>query len=273
MTGSDTLAARLPRAAGRTIFGSDAEGYHRARPGYPPALYRLIAARLPSFGAVAEIGPGTGLATEVLAAFAKRRFVAFEPDPVLAAHLRTRFAALDVINEDFCEAQLDGGFDLIASASSFHWLDPEVALPRAHALLRPGGCLAIWWNVYRQAGIGDPFAEALLPLLAGIDLPPSEGADRHYALDADLHRARLTAAGFEHVEHHVFRCERVLTPDQARALYAAFSLVRLLPPVQRDALLDAIEAIVVEQFNGAAPSVLLTPIYLASRPAPDSAPR
>lgn len=266
MTDPVNLAARLPRAAGRTIFGSDVAGYHSARPDYPAALYRLITARLPAFEAIGEIGPGTGLATEALAAFNPRRFVAFEPDPVLAAHLRTRFAELDVINDDFCVAEVAGGFDLIASASSFHWLDPDIALPRARTLLKPGGCLAIWWNVYRQKGIGDPFAEAVAPLLADIDLPPSEAAERHYSLDTELHRGRLEAAGFTAIEHHVFRRERVLSAAEARALYASFSLTRLLPPAQREALLDAIAAVVTDQFDGAAPSVLLSPIYLATAP-------
>ncbi len=156
MTGTSNPAARLSRAAGRTVFGSDVAGYHTARSGYPDAVYRLIAARLPAFDDIGEIGPGTGLATEALATFAPKRFVAFEPDPVLAAHLGTRFVTLDVVDEDFCTADVTGGFDLIASASSFHWLDPEIALPKVRALLRPGGCLAIWWNVYRQVGIGAP---------------------------------------------------------------------------------------------------------------------
>jgi SAM-dependent methyltransferase len=266
MSDPDSLVARLPRAAGRTIFGSDVAGYHSARPGYPVALYQLIAACRASFEAIAEIGPGTGLATEALAAFAPQRFVAFEPDPILAAHLRTRFADLDVINDDFCAADVAGGFDLIASASSFHWLDPQVALPKARQLLKPGGCVAIWWNVYRQKGIGDPFAEAIAPLLADIDLPPSEAAERHYSLDADLHRGRLEAAGFVAVEHYVFRRERVLSAAEARALYASFSLVRLLPVARREALLDAIAALVTDRFDGAAPTILLSPIYLASTP-------
>lgn len=266
MSDPASLAARLPRSAGRTVFGNDVAGYHSARPGYPSALYRRIAARLPKCEAIAEIGPGTGLATDALAAFSPRRFVAFEPDPVLAAHLRTRFTDLDVVNDDFCVAKSDGGFDLIASASSFHWLDPEAALSRAYALLKPGGCLAIWWNVYRARGIGDPFAEAVMPLLADLDLPPSEAAERHYALDADLHRGRLEAAGFVAVEHHIFRRKRTLSAAQASALYASFSLCRLLPPARREALLDAIATLVTERFNGAAPSILLSPIYLASRP-------
>lgn len=260
------LAARLPRAAGRTVFGMDAAGYHAARPGYPAALYRLIAARMPATAAIGEIGPGTGLATEALDAFAPQRFVAFEPDPVLAANLQARFSHLEVVNADFCHANVECGFDLIAAASSFHWLDPDEALDKARALLKPHGCLAIWWNVYRQCGIGDPFAEAVAPLLAGLDLPPSEAADRHYSLDVDLHRDRLIGHGFENVAHRVFRRRRTLSPTQARALYASFSLVRLLPPSQRDALLDTIERLVTEQFGGMAPSVVLSPLYLASAP-------
>ena len=69
------------------------------------------------------------------------------------------------------------------------------------------------------------------------------------------------------IEHHVFRRERVLSADDARALYATFSLVRLLPPLRREALLDAIAALVTDKFDGAAPSVLLSPIYLATAPA------
>ena len=95
-------------------------------------------------------------------------------------------------------------------------------MPKVQALLRPGGCLAICWNVYRHTGIGDPFAEAVIPLLEGIDLPPSEAANSHYSQDSGLRRASFTAAGFDQVEHHVFRRERTLSAAAERALYASF---------------------------------------------------
>jgi SAM-dependent methyltransferase len=259
-------ATHLPRLAGRTIFGSDIAGYHTARPGYPEELYQLIEARLPARDTFGEIGPGTGLATEALARLGPRRFVAFEPDPLLAEYLRKRFAGLEVLAEDFCLAETPGEFDLIASASSFHWLEPGAALRKARSLLKPGGCLAIWWNVYRQTGVGDPFAEAVAPLLADLDLPPSQTAEEHYSLDVELHRGCLEAAGFVNLDHRVFRRQRTLAPADARALYASFSLVRLLPPDAREALLDAIASVVKDRFSGAAPSVLLSPIYLAAAP-------
>ena len=40
-----------------------------------------------------------------------------------------------------------GSADLITYAQSWHWTDPARALPEALRVLRPGGTLALWWNV------------------------------------------------------------------------------------------------------------------------------
>ena len=42
--------------------------------------------------------------------------------------------------EDFADS---GPFDLIVSATTFHWVDPRVGLAKAARLLRPGGWLAL----------------------------------------------------------------------------------------------------------------------------------
>lgn len=267
MNGSDTLSPRLSRESGRNIFGADAAGYDAARPGYPAELYETIAAYAGSpFQAIGEIGPGTGLATSALLEFEPQRYVAFEPDAALTEYLRGRFETIEVVNDDFCAAEVEGPFDLIGAASCFHWLDPEIAMTKAQSLLRPKGTLAIWWNVYREAGIGDAFADAMVPLLADIPLPPSEGKGRHYSFDRELHEGGLAAAGFTRIEHHVFRRERTLTTEQARALYASFSLVRHLSEERQTALLDAIGELVETRFAGVAPHVLLSPLYLATAP-------
>lgn len=260
-------APGFPKKVGRTVFGSDIAGYHDVRPGYPDELFAMIGERVPPGGLFGEIGPGTGIATAELLDLKPRQFVAFEPDNAFVEFLRDRFPQIQVIDEDFCSAIANEQFDLIASASSFHWLDASKALRKARKLLRPGGCLAIWWNVYRETGIGDPFAEAVTPYLLELDLPPSQTVSHHYGLDRGLHFERLEKAGFTDLVHHVFRRERVLTAADARALYASFSLVRILPQGRREALLDAIESIVLDQFGGAAPSVLLTPLYLARNPS------
>lgn len=265
MSKSNASGTAFLREVGRTIFGADVEGYDAVRPGYPNELFQMIGKRLGRRDRFGEIGPGTGLATAGLMDLQPQSYVAFEPDASLARFLRGRFPTVDIVDEDFCKSRVAGRFDLIASASSFHWLDEQQALRKAHELLGPDGCIAIWWNVYRETGIGDEFAEAVAPLLSDLDLPPSQTAEHHYGLDQQHHFDRLRSNGFADLEHRVFRRERTLSPAEARALYASFSLVRVLPESRRDALLDAIAQIVWEQFDGAAPTVLLTPIYIARK--------
>ena len=38
--------------------------------------------------------------------------------------------------------------DLITYAQSWHWTDPARAVPEALRVLRPGGALALWWNIH-----------------------------------------------------------------------------------------------------------------------------
>src|SRR5438067_1595351 len=64
------LDARIDRAVGSGIFGTDAAGYDGARPGYPEALFdRLDAYAGGLRGAkLFEVGAGTGIATRALGA-------------------------------------------------------------------------------------------------------------------------------------------------------------------------------------------------------------
>jgi SAM-dependent methyltransferase len=260
--------ARLASKVGRSIFGDDARQYHEARADYPRELYADIEsqARFP-IQAILEIGAGTGLATQDLFKLRPQRYRAVEPDPVLAAHLARRFhtPSFGVVEDIFPAVGVDGPFDLIAAASSFHWTDQEAALDAIMALLSKDGMLALWWNVYRQPGIGDAFADAVEPLLEGLALPPSEAGEGHYSLETANRLQQLRDEGFLDTRHSIFRRERVLNPAQARALFESYSFVRTLPTNERSALLAAVESIVRKRFGGAAPCQVLTPLYIAHK--------
>lgn len=178
----------------------------------------------PHVAAILEIGPGTGVATtDLLATFSLQRLVAAESDLALARHLEATIAdaAFKVVNTGFEDPAIDGRCDLACCAAAFHWLDPQLAFPKLRRLLRPGATLALWWNAYRQVGIGDAFADAVTPLIAHLPLPPSQTDKGHYSLDVEHHRAAINEAGFVDFSPHLFRRERMLTPDQIRALYAS----------------------------------------------------
>lgn len=264
-----SATARLARATGAGVFGVDAAGYAAGRIGYPPELYEAIAQRSGDVADILEIGPGTGLATRALLdRFDPRRLVAVEADPGMAAHLRAGLdeAAVEIVTADFLTAQIEGSFDLAACAAAFHWFAPEPAFARLRTLVRPGGTLALWWHSYRQAGVGDPFADAVMPLLDDVVLPPSEGVRGHYSLDAELHRDAITRAGFRDCGAVVFRCERTLNLAELRALYASYSYIRVLEPGRRAALLDAIVDLGRRSFGGFVPNVVLSALYLATAP-------
>jgi SAM-dependent methyltransferase len=268
--GAQPTLRRLDRSKGAEVFGADAAGYHAGRIGYPAELYDALVRRNGAVESLVEIGPGTGLATQVLIdRFGPSRYIAIEADAGMSAHLRSSIAAssLEVVTSDFLSANVEGPFDLAGCAAAFHWMPPEPALAKLRRILRPGGTLALWWNSYRQAGIGDPFADAVTPLLADLELPPSEGPDGHYSLDVDLHRKAISGAGFVDFEPHLFRRGRFMTTASVVKLYASYSYVRVLPEAQRTALLDAIARLADREFGGTVPNVILSALYLAANPA------
>ncbi|MGW6445375.1 class I SAM-dependent methyltransferase [Lentzea sp. NPDC055074] len=121
----------------RTTFGEDAARYHRARPTYPPRLFERL--RGPR---VLEIGPGTGQATLPLTALGSVTAVELSPD--LAEVARSHAPEADVVVADFDVWPLPAEpFDLVVSATAFHWLDPATRMARCAAALRPGGSLAV----------------------------------------------------------------------------------------------------------------------------------
>ena len=254
----------LPRSAGRSAFGKDPAGYHAARSGYPKDLFEVIAKRS-RCRSILEIGAGTGLATRSLLDLSPDRLVAIEPDPALADYLQKRIndRRLEVRAPGFGDSPISETFDLVAAASSFHWLEPEAALSNVHAALAPGGLLALWWNSYRQPNSGDPFTDAVAPLLDGVTLAPSETQFGHYSLDEAFHRNQLTEAGFREIEFHVFRSHRWIGGSEARALFASYSFVSALPPERRDRLLVEVERVVEDRFGGRCPNQVISALYTA----------
>lgn len=260
----------INRSEGRLLFGQDVAGYQAGRLGYPAEVYDAIDARRGGIAdrAVFEIGPGTGLATRELVRRGAARVVAIEPDPELARQLPAYVVGgdrLKVVEATFEAADLeDRWFDIGCAAASFHWLETAPALAKARAALAFGGVFAIWWNSYRNPCHNDPFAQATLPLLDGLALPPMQSANGHGSLDRVWWLSAFKDAGFCETEYHEIRRERIMSTDQIRALYASYSFVRRLASDARDRLLDAVINLAEGEFGGLVPNVVLTPLYVSN---------
>lgn len=260
------------REDGQHLFGRDAAGYARFRPGYPEALWQQLAAYRPADGAHFEIGPGTGLATARLLA-AGSRLTAIEPDPVLAAHLQAAQAPaiagqrLQVVPARF-DALPDPtpGFDAGHAATSFHWLDTAPALAQVRRWLRPGGAWAMWWNVFGDPRAPDAFARATADLFAALAPNPSRIHGLPFALHTEQRLAQLRAAGFTALAQHTLHWQLPQTTEQVLGLTATFSPVACLPTDHRHAFLDRLAERVERVFAGRVERSVLTPLYLARVP-------
>jgi diadenosine tetraphosphate (Ap4A) HIT family hydrolase len=73
-------------------------------------------------------------------------------------------AAEDLVRS--CELTASASFDLVVTATSFHWVDPTIAYPKAAGLLRPGRRLALLTNAHTDGGshTHPPFVDAVLRL-------------------------------------------------------------------------------------------------------------
>jgi SAM-dependent methyltransferase len=135
----------------RETFNAAALEYEAIRPGYPSELIDDVIAlsAIPQNGQALEIGCGTGQAT---LPFALRGYqiTCLDIGPNLLAIAReklSRFPKVSFRNISFEKwpAKL-GAFDLIYSATAFHWIPREIGLSKAALALKPGGALAVFSN-------------------------------------------------------------------------------------------------------------------------------
>jgi ubiquinone/menaquinone biosynthesis C-methylase UbiE len=158
----ETETERSRRRHRRTLFDSVAELYQTSRRGYPDHIVEFVAttAALGPGSRALEVGCGTGQLTESLARLGLA-LTAIDIGPSMVEAARRRLASSAVTFqvssfEDFAGAK--ASFDLIISATAFHWVDPDIKFRKPARLLRPGGWLALLSTGERY---DDPFGAAL----------------------------------------------------------------------------------------------------------------
>lgn len=158
------------------------------------ALARAVPLR-PDMAAL-DVGAGTGLLTLALAPRV-RRVVAVDSSAGMLDVLRRKAQAADVRNVDLFQADVAAGplppgpYDLVAAAMTLHHVaDVDALFRKFHALLAPGGFLAL---ADLEAEDGSFHADS-----AGIP---------HFGFDRGEFAKRLAAAGFADV--HVADATRI----------------------------------------------------------------
>jgi SAM-dependent methyltransferase len=143
----------IDRKADSQSFDTVASLYDTYRPGYPVELIEDIIdiSGIQPEGRILEIGCGTGKATRL---FAQRGYtmLCLEPGQNLievAAKNLAAYTNVSYIKSRFEEWENDlEPFDLVISAQAFHWVPEEVRYEKTAGVLKPGGHLAPFWNMY-----------------------------------------------------------------------------------------------------------------------------
>ncbi len=241
----------------RATFETAAERYNRARPDYPEALFDELVqlTGIAPGDRVLEIGCATGKATRALAARGLH-VMCVELGPELAVLARRNLAAfrdVGVVQGAFETWEPPSGmwFDLVAAATSWHWIDAEVRYRKAWEVLRPGGHLAFWSATHVFPDDGDRFFAEIQEVYEeiGEGLPPDAVWPRPGQLQDQ--RAEIEGTGlFEDVRVRQFDWEITYDAESYIDLLETFSDHIAMEPWQRERLFGEIRSRLVRRPYG-----------------------
>lgn len=210
-----------------TTFNTAYEKYDKWRPSYVSELYDDIfsAVQITPSSNVLEIGIGTGQAT--LPVLEKGcRLTAIELGDQLARYSREKFSNFDkfaVLNMAFQDYECEpDSFDLIYSASAFHWIPEETGYTKVFNLLKRGGVFARFANhPYRdkhRSEIHEEFDKIYARYM------PGSLAGAEYSAQAARTRAEIALKyGFTDISYKMYHRTRTFTADEYPQLLGTYS--------------------------------------------------
>jgi SAM-dependent methyltransferase len=203
---------------------------------------------------------------------AKRGFqiVAIELGAHLAAIARRNLAAYE-------NARVETGafedwplptepFDLVFAATSFHWLDHDVALPKVAAALRPGGAIAVIGGGHVAGGdmaffhdVQDCFERYMPGTTPGLRLPPVDDVPRI--------APEIAASGlFAPAQYRRYTWLRKFTTETYLGELSTYSNHIALSHADREALFACIAARIDRDYGGQITKAYLTELVVAALP-------
>ena len=255
----------------RQTFDQVASLYDENRPSYPDAVFNDLIA-LSGVGAAShlfEIGCGTGHATQVLAA----RGLAIdcvELGENMAALARKRLQAyprVNIIVADFDTWSTEDRYDLVYSATAYHWLNPATRDQHSAALLKPQGQLAIWRNRHVRNGSCDEFLQdsGRIYLEEAPELAKKRALLPRPEDVVEAERQEVSPEIFDTPVYRLHLWSRTYSSVEYAQMLSTHSDHQLLPAARRERLLRRMEDLIDEKYDGAVVKDYATVLQIARR--------
>lgn len=223
----------------RTTFNEDEYNYDKSRPDYPDELFEDIFGYLDlsENSNVLEIGIGTGQAT---LPFLNKgcNVTAVELGDKLAKYCQLKFSGFSnfkIINSDFITADLpDNNFDLIYSATAFHWIPKDRGYAKIKSLLKPDGAVALFWNHPFVSNTNDETNLASMSVYKKYR-PDDKTPTEFDLLDSQKQISELEQYEFKNIRSKIYKRTRKLTSEEYISLIKTYSDHNALPEKVRKA--------------------------------------
>jgi SAM-dependent methyltransferase len=193
--------------------------------------------------AVLDVGIGTGIAARQFQA-AGCRVLGVEVDARMAEAARRRGFEVEVAAFETWDPA-GRAFDAVVAGQAWHWVDPVAGAANAVRALRPGGRLAVFWNVFQPSpDVAEAFSAVYRRVLPDLPFNPwaMPATDGHSVLCTKAADGIREVGAFGDPEQWRFDWERPYTRNEWLDQLPTHGGHTQLPPAQLQDLLAGVGA-------------------------------
>lgn len=213
-------------------FDTEASKYDKMRPGYADELFQAIFeyVKIGEGSRVVEVGSGSGQATlPVLKTGCELTSVEYGEN--FSRILMEKFGGykgFKVITGKFEDVDLeDDAYDLVFSATAFHWVPEDIGYPKVYSALKSGGAFARFANRPRNSQNAPELAaeiDALYEEYYNKAYDIKSGTKKWFTEEKANEISLIPAKyGFTDITYKLFYRERVFTADEYIQLLGTYS--------------------------------------------------
>lgn len=234
-------------------FDTVAAQYEKLRPEYVPELYEDIFRykQIDQTSHALEVGIGGGQATlPILKTGCRVTAVEYgENFSQLCRQKFREFPGFSVVTSKFEDfAAESGSYDLIYSASAFHWVPEKIGYPKVFDLLKSGGVFARFANhPYKDKG-REEMSQAIQKVY-DVYMPNSMEGSEYGENEAKEMAETARKYGFTDICYRLYHRTRTFTAKEYTALLGTYSDHMVIEEETRKAFFSEIEQ-AINRFGG-----------------------